>query len=124
MNAIAGVSMFHYSKQLRVIGWGHQGPDRVVVKATANALRDVGNESLILWDRMLDNTQHMLFSAATHKDANDVSRTVSTFVNASYRDVVENAEAISRIWRRYSRDAVARIATTPTSPDPLVAAGR
>jgi hypothetical protein len=26
MNAIAGVSMFHYSKQLRVIGWGHQGP--------------------------------------------------------------------------------------------------
>lgn len=94
------------------------------MKATANALRDVGNESLILWDRMLDNTQHMLFSAAVLKDAKDVSRTMSTFVNASYRDVVENAEAISRIWRRYSRDAVARIATTPTSPNPLAAAGR
>jgi hypothetical protein len=115
--------MLNYSKQLRVIGWDHQGPDRIIVKATANALRDVGNESLVLWDRMLDNTQRMLFSAATHKDANDVSRTMSTFVNASYQDVIENAEAISRIWRRYSRDAVARIATTPISPHSL-AAGR
>jgi hypothetical protein len=116
--------MFHYSKQLRVIGWDHHGPDRIIVKATANALRDVGHESLILWDRMLDNTTRMLFSAATHKDAKDVSRTMSTFANASYRDVVENAEAISRIWRRYSRDAVARIAATPSSPHPLAAAGR
>lgn len=104
--------MFHYSKQLSVIGWGHKGPDRTILKATANALRDVGNESLILWDRMLDNTQHMLFTAASNKDAKDVSRTMSAFLYASYRDVAQNAEAVSRIWRRYSREAVARIATT------------
>ncbi len=66
--------MFHFSKQLRVVGWVHQGPDRHIVKATANALRDVANESHILWDRMFDNTQDMLFGAATNKD---VSRTMS-----------------------------------------------
>ncbi len=103
--------MFHYSKPLSLIGWGHHGPDRTILKATSNALRDVGNESLILWDRMLDNTQHMLFSTATNKDAHDVSRTMSAFLDASYRDVVLNAEAVSRIWRRYSREAVARLAT-------------
>jgi|SRR5271165_1364451 len=92
--------MIHDSEQLKVIGLGHQGPDRIIVKATANALRDVGNESLIL------------FSAATNKDASDVCRTMSAFLNASYRDMGENAEAVSRIWRRYTRETVARIATT------------
>jgi hypothetical protein len=107
--------MFGYSKQLRVIGWDDQGPDRITMKATANALRDVGNSSLILLDRMLDNTQHMLFSAATNKDAKDVSRTMSAFLNASYRDVAQNAVAVSSIWLRYSHDAVSRIETTPAS---------
>ena len=82
------------------------------MKATGNALRDVGNESLILWERMFYNTQDMLFSAATNKDASDVCRTMSAFLNASYRDMGENAEAVSRIWRRYTRETVARIATT------------
>jgi hypothetical protein len=106
---------------LSLIGWGHHGPDRIVMKATANALRDVGQESHLLWDRMVDNTEHMLFSAATNKDAKDVSRTMSAFVNASYRAVVENAKAVSRIWRRYSREAAARIATTMTALDPFAA---
>ena len=79
---------------------------------------------LILWDRMLDNTQDMLFSAATNKDPKDVFRMMSTFLDASYRDVIENAEAVSRIWRRYSRHAVVRIATTPASPNPFMVAGR
>lgn len=113
--------MIHYSKHLRVVGWGHHGPDRIIMKATANALRDVGNESHLLWDRILDNTQHMLFSAATNKDAKDVARTMSAFLNASYRDVAQNAEAVSRIWRRYSHEAVARIATMPVSPNSLAA---
>ena len=95
-----------------MIGWGHQGPDRTTVKATAHALRDVGNESLILWDRMCDNTQDMLVDAAANKDAGDVCRTMAAFVSASYRDLGENAEAVSRIWRRYFRNAVVRIATT------------
>ena len=60
---------------------------------------------------MFHNTQDMLVSAATNKDAKDV-RTMSAFLNASYRDVGVNAEAVSRIWRRYSREMVARIATT------------
>ena len=80
--------------------------------AAVHALRDAGVESLILWERMFHNTQGMLISAATNKDAKDVSRTMSAFLNASYRDVGENAEAVSRIWRRYSRETVGRIATT------------
>ena len=104
--------MFNYSKQLRVVGSDYQGPDRVILKATANALSDVANESLILWDRMLDNTQHVLSRAATNKNAKDASQTMSAFLNASYRDVGQNAEAVSRIWRRYSREVVGRIATT------------
>ncbi len=112
MSAIGGVSMFNYSKQLRVVGSDYQGPDRMILKATANAVRDVTNESLILWDRMLDNTQHLLSRAATNKDAKDVSQSMSAFLNASYRDAGQNAEAISRIWRRYSREVVGRIATT------------
>ncbi|HME86590.1 MAG TPA: hypothetical protein VKG91_19105 [Roseiarcus sp.] len=89
------------------------------MKATANTLRDVANESHILWDRMFDNTQDMLFSAATNQDANDVSRTMSAFVNASYREMAGNAEAVSRIWRRYFRETVARIATTPAFANPF-----
>ena len=108
--------MIHDSEQLKVIGWGHQGPDRIIVKATANALRDVANESHVLWDRIFDNTQDMLSSAATNKD---VSQTMSAFVDASYRDMAENAEAVSRIWRRYFRETVARIATTPDFPSPF-----
>ncbi len=68
---------------------------------------------------MFDNTQDMLFSAATNQDANDVSRTMSAFVNASYREMAGNAEAVSRIWRRYFRETVARIATTPAFPNPF-----
>ncbi len=103
----------HDSKPLRVAGWDHHGPDRMLTKATANALRDAGNESLVLWDRMLDNAEAVLFSAGSHKDATDVCRTMSAFLNASYRDFGENAEAVSRIWRRYFREAGARIATAP-----------
>lgn len=114
--------MINYSKQLRVFGWSHHGPDRIIMRATANALREVGHESHILWDRMVDNTQSMLFSAATNKDAKDVSRTMSVFLNASYRDVAQNAEAVSRIWRWYSREAVARMATTPASLNPFAVA--
>ncbi len=59
---------------------------------------------------MFDNTQKMLFSAATNKDAKDASRTMSVFLNSCYRDLDENAEAISRIWRRYIREAGAAAA--------------
>jgi hypothetical protein len=107
--------MFHHSKSLRVVGWDHHGPDQILARATADALREVGNESLVLWDRMLDNTEAMLSNAGTHKDATDVCQTMSAFLNASYRDVGENAEAVSRIWRRYFREAAALIATSPAS---------
>ena len=53
---------------------------------------------------MFENTQHMLLRAATNGDAKNVAQTMSTFLNASYRDAVKSAEAVSRIWRRFSRE--------------------
>ena len=69
-----------------------------------NALRDIGVESVILSKKLFDNTQKMLLSAATHKDAKDVSRTMSAFVNSSIRDFSENVEAVCGIWMRFFRD--------------------
>ncbi len=76
-----------------------------------HALRDAGVESVILWERMFHSTLSMLISAVTNKDAKDISRTMSAFHNTTYQDMGENVEAVSRIWRRYSRETVARIAT-------------
>ena len=55
---------------------------------------------------MLGNTQKMWLSAATHKDAKDVARATSAFVNASYRDIAENAVAVASIWRRFIHEAL------------------
>ena len=74
MSAIAGVSMFNYSKQLRVVGSDYQGPDRMILKATANAVRDVANELLLLWTGCSTTLSTLLSRAATNKDAKDVSR--------------------------------------------------
>jgi hypothetical protein len=44
-------------------------------------------------------------SAATYEDAKNASGRTAEIVNASYRDVSENAEAMVRIWRRFIREA-------------------
>ena len=36
--------MINYNNQLRFVGWSEQGPDKIMMKAAANALRDVGHE--------------------------------------------------------------------------------
>ena len=79
--------------------------------AAVHALRDAGVELSPCGERMFHSALSMLISAATNKDAKDVSRTMSAFHTATYRDMGENVEAVSRIWRRYSRETVARIAT-------------
>lgn len=111
--------MIHDSRQLTEIVSDRMGYDRFLAIATSNALREVGIQSLILWERMFYNTQNMLFGAATNKDAVDVCRAVSTYLETSHRDMGENAEVVSRIWRRYCREAVARIATTPVAAIPF-----
>ncbi len=111
--------MLHDSRQLTEIVSDCVGYDRFLAIATSNALREVGIQSLILWETMFYNTQNMLFSAATDKDAGDVCRTMSAYLEASHRDMGENAEALSRIWRRYCRDVVARTATTPVAVIPV-----
>ena len=63
-------------------------------------------ESAVLSMRFLDNTQRLWHSAATNKDAKDVSRTMAAFVNATYRDISRNADAVLAIWRRFVSDAV------------------
>ena len=62
-------------------------------------------ESAVLSKKLLDNAQKMWLSSVTHKDAEDASRAMAAFVNASCRDMSENAEAIVRIWRRFVGEA-------------------
>ncbi len=98
--------MIHDSRELKEIASrppaiGNSSADAAIV-----AFYDIGVESVVLSKKLFDNTQKMLFSAATHKDAKDVGRTMSAFVNSSYRDVAGNAEAVLEIWRRYFRDAL------------------
>jgi N-glycosylase/DNA lyase len=103
--------MIHNSSQLKDIAWGRMGPGERSAIVTANAFRDVGIETVTVSKKLFDNTQKMLFSASTNKDAKDVSRTMSAFFFSSYRDLDENVESVSRIWRRYFREAVSRVAS-------------
>jgi len=72
-----------------------------------DAFCEIGVESVVLSKKLFDNTQKMVLSAATHKDAKDVGRTMSAFVNSSYRDIADNANAVLEIWRRFFHDALA-----------------
>ncbi|MGO9423277.1 hypothetical protein [Roseiarcus sp.] len=103
--------MIHDKKFLREIARGRPGPSELSAVTTVRALCDVGIETVVLSQKLFDNTHKMLLSAATNKDAKDVSRTMSAFFFSSYRDLDENVESVSRIWRRYFREAVSRVAS-------------
>ena len=90
--------MFHDSRELGTI--------LSTRCAAVGAYFDIGVESAALSKKLLGNTQKMWLSAATHKDAKDVARATSAFVNASYRDIAENADAVARIWRRFICEAL------------------
>ena len=97
--------MIHDTKPFQSAAQARLAPSERSALATAHALRDVGIEGVNLSKKLFDNTHKMLFSAATNKDAKDVSRTMSAYIWSSYRDLGENAELVSRIWRRYLRAA-------------------
>jgi len=103
--------MIENTSQLREISRGHLDPHRLLAIATAHALRDVGIETAELSKKMFDNSQKLILGASTNRDAIDVCRTMSAFLQAAYRDLDENAENVSRIWRRYFRQAAARAAS-------------
>ena len=89
--------MFHDVRELKALGSKRQPP----AAAAFEAFCSIGVESAVLSGRLFDNTQKLCRSAATHKDAKDVSRTLGAFVNASYRDIAQNAEAVLGIWARF-----------------------
>jgi hypothetical protein len=72
--------------------------------AAVEAFLSIGLESAALAQKLFANTQKLCFSAATHKDAKDATRTMAAFVNASYRDISQNAEAVLGIWTRFVRE--------------------
>ncbi len=98
--------MIYDSRELKEIASRPPAIGNSSATAAIVAFYDIGVEFVVLSKKLFDNTQKMLFSAATHKDAKDVGRTMSAFVNSSYRDVAGNAEAVLEIWRRYFRDAL------------------
>jgi hypothetical protein len=67
--------------------------------AGVEAFRLLCFESAVLSMKLLYNTQKLWLSAATNKDAKDVSRTMAAFVNATYRDISQSADAVLANWR-------------------------
>ena len=108
--------MIHNSKELKGLSSRQPNVGEPTAVAAINAFCDTGVESVILSKKLFDNTQKMLLSAATHKDAKDVGRTMSAFVNSSYRDIAGNAGAVLEIWRRFFHDALATKASSFAGP--------
>lgn len=100
--------MFHNREQLKAIASTRSAIGAFPAAAAIEAFVDVGVESASLARKLFDNTQKFCLDAATHKDAKDASRTMAAFVNASYRDIAQNAEAVLGIWGRFIRVAFSR----------------
>ncbi len=98
--------MFHDSEEMKAIATKPPAIGKSSAVAAIQAFRSLCLESAVLSKRLFDNTQKLWLSAATNKDAKDVGRTMAAFVNASYRDISQNAEAVLGIWRRFVRDAI------------------
>ena len=98
--------MSHDSRELRIILPTRPAIIESFTYAAVGAYFDIGVESAALSKKLLGNTQKNWLSAATHKDAKDVARATSAFVNASYRDIAENAVAVARIWSRFIREVL------------------
>jgi hypothetical protein len=97
--------MFHDSRELRTILPTRPTIIESSTRAAVGAYFNIGVESAVLSTKLLGNTQKIWLSAATHKDAKDVAQATSAFVNASYRDIAENAVAVARIWSRFTSEA-------------------
>jgi|SRR5208337_4626238 len=97
--------MFHDTKELKALAPRRPAIGGNSAAAAIDAFFSVGVESMVLSGKLFDNTQKLCRSAATHKDAKDASRTMAAFVNTSYRDISQNAEAVLGIWKRFVRDA-------------------
>lgn len=78
-------------------------------------------EAAHAWQRLCDNARAMLPSAAADPTGEDAGRTWSVFVDSTARNPRDNPEGVSRIWRRYFREA-ARVAAVQVPPDPFSAA--
>ena len=110
--------MIHYSSQSSQFTSSDAFSDRRITIASANTFHEVGIETLKLTTKLVHSTHKMLLSAATNKDARDVRRTMSAYMNATYRDVNENAEAVSRIWWKYMCETVLRDGPAQATPIP------
>ncbi len=97
--------MFHNRQDLKAIASGRLTNGDSPAATAVEAFLSTGLESAALAQKMFDNTQKLCLSATTHKDAKDATRTMAAFVNASYRDISQSAEAFTGIWSRFVRDA-------------------
>ncbi|RBP12907.1 hypothetical protein DFR50_11396 [Roseiarcus fermentans] len=80
----------------------------------AFAWRDVGIEQANLSRRLFDNWAQLLGAAAE----GDAGLMMSVFVASTARDLGDNAEAVSRIWRRCLREQI-RAVSAQAPPDPF-----
>jgi hypothetical protein len=98
--------MFHDIKEIKTVASRSLAIGGSSAVDGVEAFRLLCLESAVLSMRLLDNTQRLWLGAATNKDAKDVSRAMAAFLNATYRDVSRNGDAVLAIWRGFVRDAV------------------
>lgn len=98
--------MFHDRHAPRASASSHVHPGLWPAFEAAHAWCDVGVEQARLSTKLCDDTRLLLLRATADRNAEELGRTVSDFVNSTTRDLSQTAEAVSRIWRSYLRDAV------------------
>ena len=108
--------MFHDNRELRTILSTRPTIIESSTYAAVGAYFNIGSESAALSKKLLGNTEKMWLNAATHKDAKDIARGTSAFVNASYRDIAENAVVVARIWSRFKALSGDRTSDSPVRP--------
>ncbi len=97
--------MIHDVKLARDAAARRFGPGGALALAAAAALCDTGAETAELSRKLVDRTRTSLAGAASQAEAADGGRAAFAYWDASCRDCGAHAEAVSRIWRRYLRDA-------------------
>jgi hypothetical protein len=94
--------MNHDVRLAREITSRRLGPGGALALAAAAALCDTGTETVELSRKLVDRTRTSVASAANQPDA---GRTAFAYWDGACRDWEAHADRVSRIWRRYLREA-------------------
>lgn len=94
--------MNHDVRLAREITSRRFGPGGALALATAAVLCDTGTETTELSRKLVERTRMSVASAASQPDAGHAA---FAYWDGACRDCEAHADRVSRIWRRYLREA-------------------